>query len=715
MIINEEENQIMMKRALALILCLVMCLSALTLAACSKKDEDYKGEYIVMYLTENMYDLDPANAYYNESTRSVVSLLFDTLFVLNDKGKVKESLAEDYKIIEDKKAGEYKMEITLGDSYWSDNTAISANDVVFAWKRILDVEASYEAASLLYDIKNARAVKEGEASIDDLGLYADNKIVTIVFEGPIDYDQFLVNLTSVALAPLNETAVKHEDWAKKPATMVCSGPFKLSRINFVEDSSVKYLDNNYAEEKNVNIDGESTKVYITNPEYKNFNNQIVSSFILERNAYYFRNTEDEKAIDSSVTPYRIMVDCSLSDEQLKEAYDAGYVLYMGDIPLSLRESYKDSEDLTVTDSLSSHTYYLNHNALIKKAGSETGEAIFAIKEVRQALSMAIDRQAISDMVVFAEAATGIVPSGVFASGTVKDTFREVCNSNYKTLTKDMDAAKKLLSDANIDADDYSFSVTVAAYDEIHIAIAEQVVKAWCELGFNVEIKLRGTIANNDYFKDVDDIPSDVCDDLYVKDLKAGDFEVIALDAVALAATPYAVLAPYAKAFSGQGMVMPSFIGGEGESEEITYELTPHISGYDSKEYNAIIEDVYDEKDIKDRNDDLIRAEKLLMEDMPVIPIIFNKTATLKNEQLNLKNKTLWWTKNSNYYTDTNFRKMVVKDYDEYLVLCADFITEHFEEYKANYFSYFYTFKELEVEEFKKEGSNYSYLFPEEEE
>ena len=130
---------------------------------------------------------------------------------------------------------------------------------------------------------------------------------------------------------------------------------------------------------------------------------------------------------------------------------------------------------------------------------------------------------------------------------------------------------------------------------------------------------------------------------------------------------------------------------------------------------CIKEGFYDEKDIKDRNDDLIRAEKLLMEDMPVIPIIFNKTATLKNEQLNLKNKTLWWTKNSNYYTDTNFRKMVVKDYDEYLVLCADFITEHFEEYKANYFSYFYTFKEFEVEEFKKEGSNYSYLFPEEEE
>lgn len=698
----------MMKRATALILCLLICISALSLASCSKKDEDYKGEYITMYLTEHMYDLDPANAYYNESTRNVVSLLFETLFTLDENGKVKKALASDYKIIEDKKEDEYKMEITLGDSFWSDNTPISANDVVFAWKRILDVEASYEAAALLYDIKNARAIKEGEASIDDLGLYADNNIVTIEFEGKIDYDQFLINLTSLALAPLNEASVKSEDWAKKPASMVCSGPFKLSRIYFVEDKSVSYLDNNYATLSN---DGTVT----IHPDYKLHKSQIVSSFIIERNAYYYRNTAEEDAIDCSVTPYRILVDCSLSDEQIKDAYNAGQILYMGDIPLSLRNEYKDSKELTVQDSLSTHTYYLNQKALIKKAGSEKGEAIFAIKEVRQALSMAIDRETIADMVVFAEAATGIVPTGVFSSGTVKKTFREVCDNQYKNLTKDMDAAKALLETAGIDADDYSFSITVAAYDEVHIAIAEQVAKAWGDegLGFNVDIKLRGTIANNDYAKETMNIPEDICDDLYAKDLKTGAFEVIALDAVATAATPYAVLAPYAKAFSGQGMVMPSFIGGTGSTEEITYELTPHITGYDSKEYNNLMETVYNEKNIKARNGNLIKAEEILMEDMPAIPVVFNQYATLKNSSLNLKNKTLWWSKNTDYYATTNFVKMEVKKYDEYLSTCEEYLADNFETYKENPFSYFYGFREFSYEEFKKEGSNYSYLFPEE--
>ena len=710
MIINEEETQIMMKRVTALILCLLMCVSALSLASCSKKDEDYKGEYIIMYLTENMYDLDPANAYYNESTRNVVSMLFETLFTLDEKGKVKNALASDYKIIEDKKNNEYKMEITLGNSFWSDNTPISANDVVFAWKRILDVEASYEAAALLYDVKNARAVKEGEMSIDDVGLYADNKLLTIEFEGKIDYDQFLVNLTSLALAPLNEASVKSEDWAKKPASMVCSGPFKLSRIYFVEDGSTSYLDNNYA---TLTDDGLVT----IHPDYKAHKSQVISSFVIERNSYYYRNTAEEEAIDISVTPYRILVDCALSDKELQDAYEAGQILYVGDIPLSLRETYKDSDDLTIQDSLSTHTYYLNQKALVKKAGSETGEAIFAIKEVRQALSKAIDRETIADMVVFAEAATGLVPSGVFSSGTVKKTFREVCDNSYANLTKDMDAAKALLDKAGIDAGDYTFSITVAAYDEVHIAIAEQVAKAWGRggLGFNVDIKLRGTIANNDYAKETLNIPSDVCDDLYAKDLKSGDFEVIALDAVATASTPYAVLAPYAKAFSGQGMVMPSFIGGAGSSsEEITYELTPHITGYDSAEYNSLMESIFNQKTIKDRNGDLIKAEEILMEDMPAIPVVFNQYGSLKSENLNLKNKTLWWSKNTDYYANTNFVKMEVKKYDEYLTLCEEYLAAHFDEYKKNPFSYFYGFNEFTYEDFKKEGSNYSYLFPEQE-
>jgi hypothetical protein len=68
-------------------------------------------------------------------------------------------------------------------------------------------------------------------------------MLEINFEGKIDYDQFMLNLTSLALAPLRDDIVsKSDDWAKKPGTMVCSGPFKLGRINVKTSDTDKYFD-----------------------------------------------------------------------------------------------------------------------------------------------------------------------------------------------------------------------------------------------------------------------------------------------------------------------------------------------------------------------------------------------------------------------------------------------------------------------------------------
>ena len=694
----------MTKRIFALILCLVICVGSLagcgkgSLAGRSKGKIDPiaedKGQQIIMYLTENVYDLDPIHAYYNESTRAIVSLLFDTLFTIDENGKVRNSLAKEYTIEEDPNADEYYMHIVLKETNWSDNTPITADDVVFAWKRVLSYKDSYDAAALLFDIKNARAYNEGEVSKDDIGLTADGDTVTIQFEGPIDYDQFILNLTSLALAPLREDKVggaKGEDWAKKPGTMVVSGPFKLARISFAENSAVRYKDINYDEAAKA---GNKT-VYIDATTEKSFKEQIVTNFVLERNSYYYRNSDKDENLDVSVLPYRIIVDCAMSDEDIAEAYDNGTILYMGDIPVSLRSTYKD--EATVKDSLSTSILYFNQNAVIED-GSRNGSEIFAIKEVRQALSMAIDREAIANMLVFADVATGIVPTGVYDSNSAKKLFRDSANGDYKYLTKNLDEALKLLESVDIDPEDCSFFLTVAAYDEAHILIAEAIVEAWCELGFDVDIKLRGTIANNDYYKYTESVPSDICDDTYAEDLRSGKFEVILLDLVAISVDPFSVLAPFAKGFSGQGMDM---------STANNYKLTPHVTGYDSEEYNALMEEIFAEKTIENRTTKLHEAENILMEDMPVAPIVFNKTAILVNDGLKAKVKTAA----TNYYTANTLQRIQVKDFDEYVIVCANFIESKFDEYKENPLSYFGndTYSVMSFEEFKEESSNYGYF------
>ncbi len=646
----------MMKRVFALLLCVATLLT--TLVGCGSEssgataDED-KGQCITMYLTDNVYDFDPANAYNNEGLAGVVSLMFDTLFKLDDNGNVKKSLVKSYKTYEDDNTKEYIMELRLKDTCWSDGTAVSANDIVYAWKRLLEVDASYEAAALLFDIKNARAAKEGVASIDDVGIYpAEQTLLEIRFEEEIDYDQFLLNLTSVALAPLRDDIVsKSDDWAKKPGTMVCSGPFKLGRINFKKDAANPQYD-----PLGTTKDPDGTL-----KPGQNVASQAVTDFILERNAYYYRDAEED-SLFKSVTPYRICVDCSLTDEQLYNAYKAGMITYVGDIPVYLRSKGAIAANAVVADtSLSTASIYLNQNAIVDN-GTEEGAKLFADAKVRKALSMAIDRKALVEAVVYAQEATGFIPTGVFEAGSKKTMFRDACTTSYEALKTDPTAAAALLTEAGVDPTQYSFTLTYPTYDEVQTVMAELVVKAWRELGFNVTLKARGTITNNDYYKYTESTPEDICDDLYAQDLRTGDFQAIILDVCAYSTDPFGMLAPFAKEFSGRAL---------GLTEDKTYFFQPHITGFDNKDYNDDIENIFKEKDISKRAQLLRDAEAKLMDEMPVIPLVFNLEAHASSA--NLKNVS------STYYMPANFQKAKLNNYNDYLATGKVFINENYGE------------------------------------
>ena len=82
----------MKKRLLALAICLVMMLPMF--ASCAPVDLDYKGPILQMYLTQEIYDFDPLHAYNNEAQLKVVSLLFATLFKINEKGQLDKGVVE---------------------------------------------------------------------------------------------------------------------------------------------------------------------------------------------------------------------------------------------------------------------------------------------------------------------------------------------------------------------------------------------------------------------------------------------------------------------------------------------------------------------------------------------------------------------------------------------------------------------------------------------
>ena len=702
----------MSKRIIALLLCLVMC--ATILIGCGesiKADSDMKGAYITMFLTDEVYNFDPAYAYMNEEAESIISLLFARLFTLDSDGDLQYELAEEYVIKEDEKTKEYTMTITLRDAWWSDKIKLTAEDIVFAWKRILNPENSFACASLLFDLKNARAVKASNCSIDDLGVCALNdNTLQIKFEKPIDYEKFLLNLTSLALAPLREDYVtKGDDWAKKPGTMVTSGPFKLSKIKFVEDGTIKYSDINGTSE---------TGVPYTSPH--NEEKATYSILVLERNACYKRDpNEKDLDLNESVEPYRIIVYCAKTDEQLLAAFRGGVVdfidldndprtkddqydvcgdiFYMGKIPLSLRHEADLMDEAKITDALSTMSFYLNETAQVKNNTTGESIALFANADVRRALSLALDRTAVANKLVLAKPATGLVPDGIFNKDE-DESFREK-GGNLLSTGANASEASQLLTNAGITPSDYSFSILVNANDDDHLALAEIAKTAWSNLGFNVSVEERGTILNNDYYVHTDSLPIDICDDLFAESIQNGTFTVAIIDYCAYTAEAYSMLAPFAADFSG--MVDKEF------------NMMPHITGYNSESYNALMEAIYflpyrtqisaedyalfvnyasaeEFQQVLDTIDAvyatygidtskvaegkltlLHKAEEMLMQDMPIIPVVFNQNASVMSKSLNKVENDL--------YVSYKFEKTTLDDYKNYLDDFAHIVSQKYPE------------------------------------
>ena len=595
-----------MKKILALLLCLIMILTSL--AGCATKEKENDGAEIKMYISEPIYNFDPAEAYKNEAALRIVSLMFDNLFIMNENGKVEKSLVNSYKI--DKEQNSMFIELR-NDTYWSDGNAVTANDVVFAWQRLLDPANSFEAASLLYDIKNAKAAKEGIVTIDDIGISAlNNTDVQIIFEDrAIDYDSFINKLTSYALVPLREDVLSRvavaNDWAKSPTLMVSSGPFRLRTISYAPESA---------------------------------------GIILERNAYFRRNFMED-AVDKGVTPFRLIVDYTKKGDDILAAFEAGEIFFVGDIPLSSRSKYTLEEwkkNANVNDALSTHTYVLNENAEIN------GEKLFANSNVRTALSLAINREEIANAIVFAKAATGIVPNGVFNASTNKKTFRDEASNTIST-NPNKDAALSKLSEAKINPAKYSFSISVPDYDEVHIKIAEMVATSWSDLGFKVSVKKIATKDNSDKALTTNEKIAGVKDDLFIENLAKGEFQVAAFDYVAYSADAFSVLAPFANGYAGTAT---------GNHNSPVFEIKPHISGFNNSAYNEKIAAAEKEANADARATLLHEAEDILMAEMPIIPVVFNMSATMQSKELSNIDFT--------YYQTAVFTKTSQKDYEKYL-------------------------------------------------
>ena len=158
-------------------------------------------------------------------------------------------------------------------------------------------------------------------------------------------------------------------------------------------------------------------------------------------------------------------------------------------------------------------------------------------------------------------------------------------------------------------------------------IADYCVKAWANVG--VTVKAKG-VSKKDY----------------EAALKTGEFDMIMLDYQGLSTNAASVLAPYARKYSGEIVSVADDSAG----------FTPHVTGFESDEYDAAIDAVYAVSTMAERAELLHKAEELLVANMPAAPLAFYYDYYLVSSELkNVK---------SSAYGYRLFTNAELKDYAE---------------------------------------------------
>ncbi len=167
--------------------------------------------------------LDPQKAEDTVSAR-VLYDLFEGLTSENEKGGIAPGIASKWDISKDGLTYTFYIR---PNAKFSDGSPITAEDVVFSYRRLVDPKTAATYAEFISMIKNAKDVTIGKAKTDELGVNAINKnIVKITLEEPTPYFLKLAAFQNLSIVK-KANVEKYGDQFTQPGNLVSSGAFKL--------------------------------------------------------------------------------------------------------------------------------------------------------------------------------------------------------------------------------------------------------------------------------------------------------------------------------------------------------------------------------------------------------------------------------------------------------------------------------------------------------
>ncbi|MEM0655189.1 ABC transporter substrate-binding protein [Klebsiella huaxiensis] len=176
---------------------------------------------------------------------NILSDLFEGLVSVSPAGEIQPRLAEKW---ENKDNTIWTFHLRPGVT-WSDGSAITAQDVVWSWQRLVSPLTASPYASYPGNIHivNAAEIARGQKTPETLGVKAiDDTTLEVTLNQP--NAAFLAMLAHPSMVPLDKVLIaRYGDKWTKPEHMVTSGPYKLSTwvVNerIVAERNPRYWDN----------------------------------------------------------------------------------------------------------------------------------------------------------------------------------------------------------------------------------------------------------------------------------------------------------------------------------------------------------------------------------------------------------------------------------------------------------------------------------------
>lgn len=405
------------------------------------------------------------------------------------------------------------------DAKWSNGDPVTADDFVYSWQRIVDPKTGSYYAQTLAPVLNAEDIIQGKKKPTSLGIRAISKHqLEITLKGPTPY--FLGLLTHSSTYPVHKKSLeKYGDRFARVGNLVSNGAFLLKEW------------------------------------------AVQSHILLERNQHYWNN---KKTKLDKVYYYPIENQSS----ELKR-YRAGEIDIAEGIPVSqmawLRKNLK--QDLRIAPYLG--IYYFGYNV--------TQPPFKDNKNLRQALSMVIDRRILTEKIL----KTGETPAYSWVPPNVANYKHVEYDWKDWPMSKRIKRAQKLFKQAGYDKGKPLNVEIRYNTSENHKKIAIVIASMWKKhLGVKTEL-------HNEEWK------------VFLANRKAKkDTQVFRAGWIA----------DYNDAFSFTEL-MHSRHG-------------VNDSGYNNPAYDALLAKSASEADTGKRRALLQQAEKILLDDYPVIPIYY---------------------------------------------------------------------------------------------